>query len=87
MGPPGLCQLGSQLQDSQVDLCMVVPLEQDTDSAIGQDHDVTVGSGVWKNDPRIWPGFSVVVTHPHHQEIPPFPGWVRKENDPGLFIC
>ena len=71
-------------QDGQVNLRVVVPLEQDADSTIGKDGDVTVGRGIWEDDPCVWPGYSVIVAHAQHQKVSPFPGRVREENNPGL---
>ena len=74
-------------QDGQVNLRVIVPLEQHADSTVGKDRDVAVGSGIWEDDPRVRPGFSVIVAHSQHQEVSPFPGRVREENNPGLITC
>ena len=61
-------------QAGQVNLRVVVPLEQDANSTVGKDHDVAVGRSVWVDDPRVWPGFSVIVARTQHQEVSPFSG-------------
>ena len=74
-------------QDGQVHLCVVISLEKDTDSTVGKDCDVAVGSGVWEDDPRVRPGLSVIEAHSQHQEVSPFTGRVREENNSGLITC
>ena len=63
-------------QDGQVNLCVVVALEQDGDSTVWKDRDVAIGRGVWVDNPRVWPGFSVIVARSQHQKVSPFSGRV-----------
>ena len=79
-----VCFFGECRQDGQVDLRVVVPLEQDADSTVCKDGNVTVGRCVGEDNSRVRPSLSVIVAHAQHEEVSPFPGRVREENNPGL---